>query len=79
MNTAIKAKVRAEQLLKQREVENDIDRQNVVYEAEKEKLESDSKLELAKMETNIILEKQKAESQRLIVESHGIKQITSNY
>lgn len=74
VNTAIKAKVRAEQLLKQREVENDIDRQNVIYQAEKEKLESNSKLELAKMETTIILEKQKAESQRLLMESHALKQ-----
>ena len=74
VNSAIKAKVRAEQLLKQREVENDIDRQNVVYQAEKEKLESNSRLELAKLETKIILEKQKAESQRLIMESHSLKQ-----
>lgn len=74
VNSAIKAKVRAEQLLKQREVENDIDRQNVVYQAEKDKLESDSRLELAKLETKIVLEKQKAESQRLIMESHSLKQ-----
>ncbi len=73
VNNAIRDKVRAEQLLKQREVENDIDRQNVVYAAEKAKLESNSKLELAKLETSIIIEKQKAESQRLILESTALK------
>lgn len=74
VNKAIRDKVRAEQIFKQRQVEIEIDRQNVIYEAEKAKLESDSKLSLAKQETNIILEKQNAESQRMVLEARAVKQ-----
>ena len=74
VNQAIKDKVRAEQLLKQRQVEIEIDRQNVVYEAEKGKLQNDSKIAIAKQESEITIIKQKAESQRLIIESRAKKQ-----
>ncbi len=91
INKAIKDKVKSEQQLKQRQVEIEIERQNILFDneknktkttnqiavakqeaefdAEKARIQADSRLQVAQKETEITLVHQKAESERLLIES----------
>ena len=76
INYAIKEKVKAEQNLKQRQVEMEIERQNINFDAEKAKILNASRLAQAQQETDIIIVKQKAESERLLLEAQRQAEIT---
>ena len=76
INFAIKEKVKAEQKLKQRQVEMEIERQNVNFDAEKAKILNASRLAQAQQETEIIIVKQKAESERMLLEAQRQAEIT---
>jgi regulator of protease activity HflC (stomatin/prohibitin superfamily) len=73
VSDAIKQKVKAEQVGKQKEVENEIDRQSTDYAIEKERKQQTANLLTAKQESEILLEKQKAESARMILEARSKK------
>ena len=69
----IQSKLTAEQVSKKTEIDLDIQRKNLNYQIEKEKMEAELEVAKQRIALDFVVEKQKKESERLLIESEAIK------
>lgn len=70
---AIQAKLTAEQVSKRTDIDLEIQRKNLDYQIEKDKKEAELEVAKQRIALNFIVEKQNKETERLLIESQGIK------
>lgn len=70
---AIQSKLTAEQVSKKIEIDLEMQRKNLNYQIEKEKKEAELEVSKQRIALEFIIEKQKKETERLLIESEGIK------
>jgi prohibitin 1 len=69
----IQAKLTAEQVSKNTEIDLEIKRKNLDYDIEKQKKEAELEVAKQRIALEFVIEKQKKESERLLIESEAIK------
>ena len=69
----IQSKLTAEQVSKKTEIDLEIQRKNLNYQIEKEKMEAGMEVAKQRIALDFVIEKQKKESERLLIESEAIK------
>ncbi|MCL4481451.1 MAG: prohibitin family protein [Bacteroidetes bacterium] len=69
----IQSKLTAEQVSKKTEIDLGIQRKNLNYQIEKEKMEAELEVAKQRIALDFVIEKQKKESERLLIESEAIK------
>ena len=70
---SIQAKLTAEQILRNTEVDLEIKRKNLDYDIEKQKKEAELEVAKQKIALEFSIEKQKKEAERLLIEAEAIK------
>lgn len=70
---AIQAKLTAEQVSKRTDIDLEIQRKNLDYQIEKDKKEAELEVAKQRIALNFIIEKQNKETERLLIESEGLK------
>jgi len=70
---AIQAKLTAEQVSKRTDIDLEIQRKNLDYQIEKDKKEAELEVAKQRIALNFIIEKQNKETERMLIESEGIK------
>jgi regulator of protease activity HflC (stomatin/prohibitin superfamily) len=70
---AIQAKLTAEQVSKRTDIDLEIQRKNLDYQIEKDKKEAELDVAKQRIALNFIIEKQNKETERMLIESEGIK------
>ena len=76
INKAIRDKVKSEQLFKQRQVEIEIEKQNILFETEKSKNQTTTKLLIAKQEAEFDAEKARIQSESRLQVANKETEIT---